>query len=184
LPKYNARTIPESAQRLHAEVMRRMPQRGVLDILVNVEHRTNFTRYFGPASFSEPKIGRVAEGYLLTIFAIGSNMGPVQAARHLQGLVTAPMLSFANRKHIRVEKLEAARRELVELYLQIDVTKVWGNGSMVGADGTQFDFYENNLLAGHPFRYRKMGAVAYRHVADNYIAVFGQFVPPGVWEGI
>ena len=184
LPKYNARTIPESAQRLHAEVMRRMPQRGVLDILVNVEHRTNFTRYLGPASFSEPKIGRVAEGYLLTIFAIGSNMGPVQAARHLQGLVTAQMLSFANRKHIRVEKLEAARRELVELYLQIDVTKVWGNGSMVGADGTPFDFYENNLLAGHPFRYRKMGAVAYRHVADNYIAVFGRFVPPGVWEGI
>ena len=80
--------------------------------------------------------------------------------------------------------MEAARRELVELYLQIDVTKVWGNGSMVGADGTPFDFYENNLLAGHPFRYRKMGAVAYRHVADNYIAVFGQFVPPGVWEGI
>ena len=38
---------------------------------------------------------------------------------------------------------------------------------MVGADGTQFDFYENNLLAGHHFRYRKMGAVAYRHVADN-----------------
>ena len=29
-----------------------------------------------------------------------------------------------------------------------------------------------------------MGAVAYRHVADNYIAVFGHFVPPGVWEGI
>jgi len=29
-----------------------------------------------------------------------------------------------------------------------------------------------------------MGAVAYRHIADNYIAVFGSFVPPGVWEGI
>jgi hypothetical protein len=30
----------------------------------------------------------------------------------------------------------------------------------------------------------KMGAVAYRHVADNYIAVFGHFMPPGLWEGI
>lgn len=29
-----------------------------------------------------------------------------------------------------------------------------------------------------------MGAVAYRHVADNYIAVFGHFMPPGLWEGI
>ena len=111
-------------------------------------------------------------------------MGPVQAARHLQGLVTAHMLSFANRKHVNVEKLEAARRELVDFYLGLELPKAWGNGSMVGADGTQFDFYENNLLVGLHVRYRKMGAVAYRHVADNYIAVFGAFVPPGVWEGI
>jgi len=74
-----------------------MPERSVLDILVNVEHLTNFTDHFGPASFSEPKIERAAERYLLTIFAIGSNLGPVQAARHLQGIVTAQMLSFANR---------------------------------------------------------------------------------------
>jgi TnpA family transposase len=184
LPKYSARAIPESAQRLHVEVMRRMPERSILDILVNVHHLTNFTTHFGPASHSEPKIERAAERYLLTIFAIGSNMGPVQAARHLQGLVTAHMLSFANRKHVTVERLEAARRELVDFYLQLDLPRAWGNGTMVGADGTQFDFYENNLLAGHHFRYRKMGAVAYRHVADNYIAVFGNFVPPGVWEGI
>jgi TnpA family transposase len=184
LHKYSARQIPESAQRLHVEVIKRMPERNVLDILVNVEHLTNFTKHFGPASYSEPKIERAAERYILTVFAIGSNMGPIQAARHLQGLVSAHMLSFANRKHVTVEKLEAARRELVECYLQLDLPKAWGNGTMVGADGTQFDFYENNLLVGQHFRYRKMGAVAYRHIADNYIAVFGEFVPPGIWEGI
>ena len=184
LHQYEARKIPESAQRLHAEVIKRMPQRNLLDILVNVEHLTNFTKHFGPASHSEPKIARAIERYILTVFAIGSNMGPVQAARHLQGMVSAHMLSFANRKHVTVEKLEAARRELVECYLQLDLPKAWGDGTMVGADGTQFDFYENNLLVGQHFRYRKMGAVAYRHIADNYIAVFGEFVPPGVWEGI
>ena len=152
--------------------------------LVNVEHLTNFTNHFGPASGSEPKIEQAAERYILTVFAIGSNLGPVQAARHLQGVVTAHMLSFANRKHVTVEKLDAARRELIEFYLKLDLPKAWGNGTMVGADGTQFDFYENNLLAGYHFRYRKMGAVAYRHVADNYIAVFCDFVPPGIWEGI
>ena len=184
LHKYSARVIPESAQRWHVEVLKRMPERSVLDILVNVEHLTNFTKHFGPVSFSEPKIERAAKRYLLTIFAIGSNLGPVQAARHLQGIVTAQMLSFANRKHVTVEKLEAARQELVEFYLQLDLPRVWGNGTMVGADGTQLDFYQIHLLVGHHFRYHQMGAVAYRHVADNYIAVFGHFVPPGVWEGI
>lgn len=79
LPKYAARPIPESAQRLHVEVLKRMPERGILDVLVNVEHLTNFTKHFGPASGSEPKIARAAERYILTLFAIGSNMGPVQA---------------------------------------------------------------------------------------------------------
>jgi hypothetical protein len=60
LNKYNARVIPESAQRLHVEVIRRMPERSILDILVNVEHLTNFTKHFGPASHSEPKIARAA----------------------------------------------------------------------------------------------------------------------------
>lgn len=184
LHKYSARTVPESAQKLHIELMRRMPQRSLLDILVNVEHLTNFTNHFGPASGSEPKIERAAERYLLTVFAIGSSLGPVQAARHLGGVVTAHMLSFTNRRHITVEKLEASRRELIEFYLTLDLPKAWGKGTVVGADGTQFDFYENNMLAGYHFRYRKMGAVGYRHVADNYIAVFGHFMPPGLWEGI
>ncbi|REN20252.1 Tn3 family transposase, partial [Mycobacterium tuberculosis] len=40
------------------------------------------------------------------------------------------------------------------------------------------------LLVGMHFRYRRMGAVAYRHVADNYIAVFRHFIPPGVLEAV
>jgi TnpA family transposase len=115
---------------------------------------------------------------------MGSNLGPVQAARHLAGMVTAHMLSFTNQRHVTVEKLDAARAELIELYLMLDLPKTWGNGQTVAADGTQFDFYDNNLTVGYHFRYRKLGAVAYRHVADNYIAVFCHFIPPGIWEAV
>lgn len=94
------------------------------------------------------------------------------------------MMSFVNRRHVSLERLETAQRELIELYLRLDLPKHWGNGKTVAADGTQYDFYDNNLLAGYHFRYRKMSAVAYRHVADNYIVVFRHFIPPGVWEAI
>jgi hypothetical protein len=73
------------------------------------------------------------------------------------------MLSFTHRRHITVDKLDASRRELIEFYLTLDLPKAWGKGAVVGADGTQFDFYENNLLAGYHFRYRKMGAVGWRN---------------------
>ena len=179
-----ARHIPPSAISLQTALMQRMPARHVLDIMANIEHWIQFTRHFGPMSGNEPKLKEPAERYLMTIFAMGCNLGPNQAARHLAGNVTPHMLSYTNRRHLSLEKLDKANRELVELYLQLDLPKLWGDGKAVAADGTQFDFYDDNLLAGYHFRYRKMGAVAYRHVANNYIAVFQHFIPPGIWEAI
>ena len=184
LKRVTAKEIPESAVTLQANITQKMPTRSLLDILVNIEHWTNFTRHFGPLSGSDPKLERAAERYIQTVFALGCNLGPNQAARHMAGAVSAHTLSFVNRRHFTVEKLEAAQRELIELYLQLDLPKVWGDGHTVAADGTQYDFYEENLLAGYHFRYRKMGAVAYRHVANNYVAVFCHFIPPGVWEAV
>lgn len=179
-----ARDIPPSAISLQTAITQRMPARHVLDIMANIEHWIQFTRHFGPMSGSDPKLKEPAERYLMTIFAMGCNLGPNQAARHLAGNVTPHMLSYTNRRHLPLDKLDKANRELVELYLQLDLPKLWGDGKAVAADGTQFDFYDENLLAGYHFRYRKMGAVAYRHVANNYIAVFQHFIPPGIWEAI
>lgn len=185
LRKPVAREIPPSAISVQNALAQRMPTRHILDVLANIEHWINFTRYFGPLSGHAAKLKQPAERYLLTIFALGCNLGPSQAARHLVASgVTPHMLSFVNRRHLSLEALETAQRELNEVYLQLELPKIWGDGKTVAADGTQYDFYDENLLAGYHFRYRKMGAVAYRHVANNYIAVFRHFIPPGVWEAI
>jgi TnpA family transposase len=179
-----ARPVPSSAVNLQATIVQRMPVRNLLDILADVEHWTNFTRHFNPVSGSDPKLDHAVERYILTVFALGCNLGPAQAARHMSGLVSSHTLSFVNQRHMSIDKLDAARRELIELYLQLELPKVWGDGKTVATDGTQYDFYEQNLLAGYHFRYRKMGAVAYRHVANNYIAYFAHFIPPGIREAI
>jgi len=185
LRKVTAREIPPSAIALQHTLTQQMPSRHILDILANIEHWMGFTRHFGPISGNETKLKQPAERYLMTIFAMGCNLGPAQAARHLAGSqVSEHMLSFVNRRHLSLENLETALRELNEVYLRLDLPKIWGDGKTVATDGTQYDFYDENLLAGYHFRYRKMGAVAYRHVANNYIAVFRHFIPPGVWEAI
>jgi hypothetical protein len=63
-----ARAIPASAVNLQATIVQRMPVRNLLDVLANVEHWTNFTRHFNPASGSDPKLDRAVERYLLTVF--------------------------------------------------------------------------------------------------------------------
>jgi len=182
--RVTAKDVPASALALQAAIESRVDARNILDIIANIEHWTGFTRHFGPLSGDEPKLRNARERYLLTVFALGCNLGPNQAARHLSNGVTPHQLSYTNRRHLGLEQLDDACRDLTELYLRLDLPKLWGEGKKVAADGTQYDFYDQNLLAGMHFRYRKMGAVAYRHVADNYIAYFRHFIPPGVLEAV
>lgn len=184
LKRVTAREIPASAIALQAAIESRVPSRNILDVLTNIEHWTGFTGHFGPLSGDEPKLRNARERYLLTVFAMGCNLGPNQAARHLSNGVTPHQLSYTDRRHIGLEQLDDACRDLTELYLQLELPKEWGDGKKVAADGTQHDFYDQNLLAGMHFRYRKMGAVAYRHVGNNYMAYFRHFIPPGVLEAI
>lgn len=184
LRRVTAREIPASAIALQAAIENRLVPRNLLDILANIEHWTGFTRNFGPQSGDDPKLRNARERYLLTVFAMGCNLGPHQAARHLSNGVTPHQLSYVNQRHMSLEQLDSACRDLTELYLRLELPKLWGDGKKVAADGTQYDFYEQNMLVGMHFRYRKMGAVAYRHVADNYIANFRHFIPPGMLEAI
>ena len=62
--------------------------------------------------------------------------------------------------------------------------KVWGNGERCAVDGTFEDIKNNNMIAEHHIRYGKKGGVGFRHVSDNYIAFFSQFIRSGSWEAI
>ena len=44
--------------------------------------------------------------------------------------------------------------------------------------------YSQNLLSENHIRYGGMGAIAYHHVSDTYIALFSHFIPCGVWEAV
>lgn len=179
-----ARDIPASAVALQATLSARIEPRNLLDVLVNINHWTDFTRHFGPRSGDDTRLRDGPARYLLTTFAMGTGMGVNQAARHLANKVSAHQLSYANRHHMGLEQQDAAYRDMTELYLRLPLPKKWGDGTKVAADGTQYDFYEQNMLVGMHFRYNKKGAVAYRHVANNYIAVFHHFIPPGMLEAL
>jgi TnpA family transposase len=42
---------------------------------------------------------------------------------------------------------------------------------------------ENNLVGAQHIRYGGYGGIAYHHIADNYVALFCNFIVCGVWEG-
>jgi TnpA family transposase len=76
---------------------------------------------------------------VITSFAYGTNMGAAQLAKHMRGIISDHEITFANRHHITVDKLEAARTDLINRYQQYDLPKRWGQESVAGADGTKLD---------------------------------------------
>jgi len=69
-------------------------------------------------------------------------------------------------------------------YNRFLMTRAWGSGKRVSADGTQWDTYERNLLAERHIRYGGFGGVAFYHVSDLYVALFSRFIPCGAYEGV
>ncbi|MBE9193783.1 Tn3 family transposase [Synechocystis sp. LEGE 06083] len=184
LKRVPAAPVPKDAEAFMLALSEKMPERTVLDILGNVEHWLHWTRHLGPLSGSEPKLADATERYILTTFAYGCNLGPNQTARHLQGQTTAHQLSYTSRRHISIEALQVAIRDIVNAYHRLQLPKCWGTGDRAAADGSKFETYENNLRSEYHIRYRGYGGIAYHHVSDQYIALFTHFISCAVWEAV
>jgi TnpA family transposase len=163
-------------------VIEEMPERSVLEAPSNTAHWVNWPRHFGLPAQLGSAIEDVRERYLIATFAYGCGLGATQAARHFGGAVTAEELSFVDRRHVDIANLRAGSADLQNLYAQFELTKLWGTGVSASADGTHVETLKNNLLAAHHFRYGKTGGIAYRHVSDNYIALFSRFIGCGIYE--
>jgi TnpA family transposase len=180
--RVRAAPTPESALDLERRLTQRLPVRQVLESLANTDSWTRWSRHFGLPSRLGPQIKDASTRYVFTTFAYGCGLGPTQAARHLQGSVSADQLSFVDRRHVDTADLRAASADLINLYAKFELPQQWGTGASASADGTHFETYEDNLLAEHHIRYGKTGGIAYRHIADNYIALFSRFIACGTYE--
>ncbi|MDT5275616.1 MAG: hypothetical protein QOG95_2548 [Mycobacterium sp.] len=173
-----------SALALEAAIHEQLPERGLLDILTRTAYQIDWTRHFGPASGSDPKLRDALGRYVLTTFCYGTLLGPAQVARHMRNQVSAHQLSLAFHKHITTANLAAADTDVINAFARLDIAGIWGDGTVVAADGSQVNTWENNLLAETSIRYGGYGQIAYRHISDTYVALFSRFIPCGVWEAV
>ena len=176
LKRIKAKAVPASRIALQEALRQHLPDRSVLDILWDSNEEVHWTRHFGPISGSDPKLAHPAERYVITSFAYGTNMGAAQLAKHMRGAVSEHEITFANRRHITLEKLEAAKADLVNRYYQYELPKRWGDENIAAADGTQLDVYENNLLSSYHIRYGSYGGIAYHVVSSLYVALYTHFL--------
>jgi hypothetical protein len=161
---------------LESRLAEHMPEQHLLNMLADTEHWLHWTNPFGPISGHETKLEDAVVRYLATVFCYGTNMGPRQAARSLIGL-DRRQIEWINQHHVVEEGLDEASTIVVNGYHRFLLTRAWGSGKHVSADGTQWETYERNLLAERHIRYSGFGGIAYYNISDLYIALFSRFIP-------
>lgn len=182
--KRDKRSETDRGRALSSLIAGRLGETSVLDALGHTVHWAPWTRHFGPLSGSDPKLENPLERYLYTVFGYGCNIGPAETARHTRGRMSHHAISFVNHRHVDVARLDAALRDIVNLYNRLGLPLLWGSGKAAAADGTKFDLYEENLLSEYHIRYGGYGGIAYHHISDKYIALFSHFIACGVWEAV
>jgi TnpA family transposase len=181
LARLKAKNTVPGVDELTEMIKNRMPQRNILDIIVDTLKTLNWCKSFGPITGFESKIKDPLMSYAVTTFCYGCNLGPMQTERSLP-VLSRKHLEWINRRHITEEKLEKAINVLVNGYNRFLLPTYWGTGETASADGTRWDVYENNLVSEYHVRYGSYGGIGYYHVSDKYIALFSRFIPCGVYE--
>lgn len=184
LKKYEPKPKSEHAEKIENLIRSRLPERSLLDILTNGHHHTGWASEFGPISGTEGKLDNAIEKYILTNFCYGTSLGPTQTAKHVRFEIEPRTLSRINKKHFTLKSLTKAILRIINCLNAFPLLQAWGNGQRVAVDGTLEDIYDDNLIAEQHIRYGRKGGIAYRHIADNYIALFSTFIQCGVWEAI
>jgi len=176
---------PDGLPALEAVLATRMEAHALslLDALADTARWLNWPRYFGPLSGFDARIDDPLAKYLAVVFCYGANIGPAQLAKACDGLERRQLI-WINQRHVSEEGLDRAIACVVNGYRRFTLPKCWGSATRVGADGTQWELYENNLLAERHIRYGGYGGIGYYHVAGDYIALFSRFIPCGALEGV
>jgi hypothetical protein len=126
LARLRAKITVQGVDELTEMIRSRMPQRNILDIIVDTLKTLNWCKPFGPISGFESKIKDPLMSYAVATFCYGCNLGPMQTERSLP-VLSRKHLEWINRRHITEEILEKAINVLVNGYNRFFPTNLISN---------------------------------------------------------
>ena len=184
LKKYEPKPKSEHAEKIENLIRERMPERTLFDIIINAHKNVEWAEEFGLISGRDDKLNDPIIKYIITVFCYATSLGPTQTSKHVRYKINAKTISRINKKHVNIKFLENAINRVINCLNQFPLLQAWGTGKRCAVDGTFEDIHDDNLIAEQHIRYGKKGGIAYRHIADNYIAIFSTFIQSGTWEAI
>ena len=168
-------TDPAGLEELKAELARRWPMTSLLDVLKEVDLRTEFTPLFRAAGSRQtlpPE--EVSRRLLLALFGIGTNIGlkAIAAGPHK---ISYKELLYTRQRFIHKTALEDATRRVADATYRIRNADIWGDaGTSCASDSTQLASWDQNLMTEWHQRYGGRGVMIYWHVDKQATCIHSQ----------
>lgn len=137
-------------------------------LLVEVDRRTGFSRFFTHAGGSEPRTPELRVHLYASILAQATNVGPVRMAE-LSDL-SYRKLAWASTWYLREDTPKDAVAAIVNFHHALPLSASWGGGALSSSDGQRFavDVKARNARAIPRYFGHGRGVTHYSWTSDQY----------------
>ncbi len=172
---FTAAPEPTGLIGLKAEVTKRWPMTGLLDVLKETALDTGYLDAF-ETSASREALSRDDrdQRLLLSLYGLGTNAGLKRVAAGVSD-ISYDALLHARRRYIDPASLRAACARVADATLAIRNPEVWGKaGTACASDFTKFGAWDRNLMTEWHARYGGRGVMIYWHVENQSTCIYSQ----------
>ena len=166
---------PDGLRRLKAEVLRRWPMTGLLDVLKEADLRIGFTDAFQTLASREILDRDTLRPRLLRcLYGLGTNTGLKRMVSTDTGINYTELL-YARRRFIQKDALREAIRRVVNATLSARQPEIWGEATTTcAADSKHYGAWDQNLMTEWHARYHKAGVMVYWHTDLRAACIYSQ----------
>ena len=162
--------LPAAVTTLQKVIDTRLPSIRSEQLLMEVDHLTQFSHHFTPLQGSQSRPLQFYRTLLATLISQATNLGVVSMSASVKG-TTVDMLRHVLQDFVREETLTAASAEIVNHPHALPFSAVQGSGALSSSDAQRFGIRASSLLASYYPRYYGYYEKAigiYTHVSDQY----------------
>jgi len=172
--RLTAQPDPQSLGRIKDLISQRYGMVDLLDIFVEAERLTEFTRFFTHSGTKEVRSRDALRPLLLLdLIAEGTNTGIKRVATANQRYGYDELL-YVRKHYVSVEALRQANATIVNKILALRDPRLWGEGHACASDGKRFESWRQNLMTEWRSRYKGYGVLVYWHVETNAVCLYSQ----------
>lgn len=170
---------PETLITLRKEVLSRLPEVDLPELLLEISSRTGFTEAYTHLTEGRARAKDLTTSLCAVLLAEACNTGPGPLIREDIPALTRDRLAWVDQNYLRDETHTAANNILVAAQSQTQLAKVWGGGEVASADGLRFTVPVRTVHAGTNPKYFGFGrgVTWYNLLSDQCSGLNGITVP-------